>query len=59
MPITKGQKLTDDPRNVRLEVRLTQSENVMLTETAEALKTTKTAVIVEGIKQVNSSLPNK
>ena len=30
-----GQKLTDNPRNVRLEVRLTQEENALLEECAK------------------------
>lgn len=59
MPLKKGQKLTDDPRNVRLEVRLTQSENDMLTDTAAKMKTTKTAVIVDGVRRVRDSLENE
>ena len=56
MPIEKGRKLTDNPRSVRLEIRLTQSENDMLTEAAQAKQTSKTAVITEGIKKVYDSL---
>lgn len=53
MPLKKGQKLTDNPRNVRLEIRLTKSEHDMLTETAKRKSTTKTAVIVEGVRRVS------
>ena len=56
MPLKKGQKLTDNPRNVRLEIRLTKSESDMLTDTAKKMKTTKTAVIVEGVRRVRDSL---
>ena len=56
MPLKKGQKLTDNPRNVRLEVRLTQGESEMLTETAERMGTTKTEVIVKGIEAVKAEL---
>ena len=56
MPLKKGQKLTDDPRNVRLEIRLTESEHEMLTDTAKKMQTTKTAVIVEGVRRVCDSL---
>ncbi len=48
-----GQKLTSNPRNVRLEIRLTQSENSMLEKCAERLNTTKTNVITKGIELVN------
>lgn len=56
MPLKKGQKLTDNPRNVRLEIRLTQSENDMLTDTAKKMRTTKTAVIVDGVRRVRDNL---
>lgn len=48
-----GQKLTSNPRNVRLEIRLTQSENELLEECAEMLNTTKTKVITKGIEMVS------
>lgn len=48
-----GQKLTDNPRNVRLEVRLTQEENEMLEECVNRLQTTKTKVITKGIELVD------
>lgn len=55
-PVKKGQKLTDNPRNIRLEIRLTEQENNMLQECAEKKQTTKTGVIVEGIKKVSEEL---
>lgn len=55
-PLKKGTKLTDNPRNVRLEIRLTQSENEMLEECAEKMNTTKTNVLIKGIELVNKEL---
>ncbi len=55
-PLKKGTKLTDNPRNVRLEIRLTQSENDMLNDCAKQLETTKTNVIIKGIEKVSESL---
>lgn len=54
-----GQKLTANPRNVRLEIRLTQSENKMLEECAERLNTTKTKVITKGIEMVSKKTEKK
>ena len=51
-----GQKLTDNPRNITVHVRLTASENKILNECAEKMKSTKTDVIVKGIKKVKEEL---
>ena len=56
-PLQKGTKLTDNPRNVRLEIRLTQSE--ILEECAERMKTTKTKVLTKGIELVSKELDKK
>lgn len=58
-PIPKGTKLTDNPKNVRLEIRLTQEENNVLTECAKQLNTTKTNVINKGIQLVKKELDKK
>ena len=58
-PIQKGTKLTDNPKNVRLEIRLTQEENNVLTECAKQLNTTKTDVINRGIQLVKKELDKK
>ena len=54
-----GQKLTDNPRNVRLEVRLTQEENALLEECAKRLQVTKTKVITKGIELVDKDSRNQ
>lgn len=51
-----GQKLTDNPRNVRLEIRLTKSESKNLSDCADKMKTTKTDVILKGIDLVRKEL---
>lgn len=56
MPLKKGQKLTDNPRSVRLEIRLTQGESAMLEEVAQSLEVTKTAAIVKGIEAIKAEL---
>lgn len=58
-PLKKGTKLTDNPRNVRLEIRLTQDENRMLEECAEKLNVTKTKVITKGIEMVSRETDKK
>lgn len=55
-PIKKGTKLTDNPRNVRLEIRLTKEENRMLEECAEKMKSTKTDIIKRGIYLVSKEI---
>ncbi len=58
-PLQKGIKLTDNPRNVRLEIRLTQSENKLLENCANKMNTTKTKVLLHGIELVSEELGKK
>lgn len=58
-PIAKGTKLTDNPKNVRLEIRLTKKESELLNECAERMQTTKTDVINKGIQLVKEELDKK
>lgn len=58
-PIQKGTKLTDNPKNVRLEIRLTRNQNDLLEECAGKLHTTKTDVINKGIELVKKELDKK
>ena len=58
-PLKKGQKLTDNPKNVRLEIRLTKAQNELLTECADKLKVTKTEVINKGIALVKKEIDTK
>ena len=43
---------TDDPKKIRLEVRLTEEQSNMLTECARNMNLTKTDVIVKGIQTI-------
>ena len=58
-PLKKGQKLTDNPKNVRLEIRMTKEENDLLMECAEKLNTTRTDIIIRGIKLVKEEIDKK
>ena len=58
-PIKKGTKLTNNPKNVRLEIRLTQEESKILTECAERLGTTNTEIINRGVQLVKEELDKK
>lgn len=58
-PIKKGTKLTNNPKNIRLEIRLTQQESNLLRECAERLQVTKTDVINKGIQLVKLELDEK
>lgn len=44
---------TDNPKNIRFEVRLTEEQARMLAECAESLNTTKTDVIIRGIESIH------
>ena len=52
MGLQKGTKLTDNPRDINLKIRLNKEESEMLTRCSEKLNCTKTDVIVKGIEKV-------
>lgn len=47
---------TDNPRNIQTRIRLNKDESKMLEYCAKTLKTSKTDVIVEGIRMVYTNL---
>ncbi len=47
---------TANPKNIRLEIRLTQEDANILEECSKELNTTKTAVIQRGIRLVRSQI---
>ena len=55
-PLKKGQKLTDNPKNVRLDLRLTKAEAEDLQYCADNLKTSRTDVINMGIRKVKEEI---
>lgn len=54
-----GRPPKENPRNVSLNLRLTRDEAALIQECADSLNTTRTAVIVQGVKLVRESLENK
>ena len=54
-----GRPPKENPRNVSLNLRLTRDEADLIQECADSLNTTRTAVIVQGVKLVRESLENK
>lgn len=54
-----GRPKIENPKNVRLEIRLTKQENELLTECAEKMQTTKTEVINKGVRLVKKELDNR
>ena len=58
-PLKKGQKLTDNPKNVRLDLRLTKAEAEDLQYCADKLKTSRTDVINMGIRKVKEEINKK
>lgn len=58
-PIKKGQKLTDNPKNVRLDLRLTKQEADDLQYCAEKLNVSRTDVINIGVSRVKEEIDKK
>lgn len=56
VPIKKGTKLTNNPKNVRLEIRMTQEQSDMLIKCAEKLKISKTDVLMRGVQLVKDEI---
>lgn len=54
-----GRPKIENPKNIRLEIRLTKQENQLLEECAERMNTTKTEVINKGVKLVKDELDKK
>jgi len=57
-PVKKGQKLKDNPKNVRLDLRLTKSEAEDLRYCADRLNTSRTDVINRGVKKIKEEIDN-
>ena len=59
MGLKKGTKLTDNPRDINLKIRLTKDESKLLEKCAEQMKCTKTDVVIKGLLLVKESIKNK
>lgn len=51
-----GRLPADNPRSVQTRIRMTEDEAKMLAECASKLKTTKTEVVIKGIRKVYREL---
>ena len=54
-----GRPLKENPRNINLNIRISQEEAIMIQECADDLQTTRTDVIVEGIRMVKEKFNKK
>ena len=55
----RGRPPKENPRNVNLNLRLTREEADLIQECADSLNTTRTEVIVKGVKLVRADLNKK
>lgn len=54
-----GRPPKDNPRNVNLNIRVTKEEAQLIQDCANALGTTRTEVIIKGVKMVKEALENE
>lgn len=59
MSPSKGRPPIENPKNVRLEIRLTHEQAETLAECAERLQVTRTDVINKGVEMVKAELDKK
>lgn len=59
MSPSKGRPPIDNPKKVRLEIRLTEAQAEMLSECADRLQVTRTEVINKGVEMVKAELDKK
>ena len=54
-----GRPPIDNPKNIRLEIRLTKEQSDVLSECAERLEVSRTDVINKGVAMVKAELDKK
>ena len=54
-----GRPPKENPRKVNLNLRLTREEAAMIQDCADAMNTTRTEVIVQGVRLVRENLEKK
>lgn len=47
---------TDNPKNIRLEIRLNEDQNKILKECCDKLGMTKTNVLIKGLEEVYKNI---
>lgn len=55
----KGQKIKDNPKNVRLDLRLTKQEAEDLQYCARKLNTSRTDIINRGVQKIKKEIEEK
>lgn len=55
----KGRPPVENPKNIRLEIRLTKEEANLLQQCADELQITRTDVINKGVKLVEAEIQKK
>ncbi|WP_303155483.1 hypothetical protein [Phascolarctobacterium faecium] len=51
-----GRPISENPKNIQMRIRLTEKENIMLNECADALNTTKSNVLITGLQKVYTEI---
>ena len=54
-----GRPPKENPRNVNLNIRITKEEAQLIQECADALRTTRTEIVVQGAKLVKAEIDKK
>lgn len=54
-----GRPPKDNPRSINIGLRLSKEEAELLQECAESLDTTRTEIVVKGVKLVKSEIDKK
>lgn len=54
-----GQKIKDNPKNIRLDLRLTKQEAEDLQYCADKLETSRTDVINRGVQKIKEEIDKK
>ena len=59
MSPSKGRPPIDNPKKVRIEIRMTEQQAEILSECADRLQVTRTDVINRGVEMVKAELDKK
>lgn len=54
-----GRPPKDNPRNINIGLRLSKEESELLQECADKLETTRTEIVVKGVRMVKKEMDEK
>lgn len=54
-----GRPPKENPRNINLNIRITKEEAQLIQECAVALETTRTEIVMQGVKMVKAEIDKK